>query len=234
MQINLTLQRQESSRPLTFTFSRMINAGYVGRDQQIVRKYVAELEAKGIPAPKSTPALFPVNTRALVIETDIEVYGRQTAGEVEYVLLIQDAHTIYVGMGSDHTDRLLEETDIPRSKQICPNVMCATVWHLDDVAPHWDELTFDSQVVKDGETIANQNGRLATILNPAALMDFTRARLGRDLAGTVLFSGTVGTISGQYIYGERFIAGLHDPVLNRSLSVNYGVQPLDYLPLDFA
>jgi hypothetical protein len=229
LQLNLTLQRPESSEPLTFNFTRMINAGYVGRDQEVVRKYIAELAAKGIPGPKSTPVLFPVNPRALVIDEDIEVYGSQTAGEVEYVLLIQDAQTIYVGMGSDHTDRLLEETDIPRSKQICPNVMSPVVWLLSDVVPHWDELTFDSQVVKDGETIANQDGRLATILNTESLMAFVRSKVGDDLGGTLIFSGTVGTISGQYIYGERFIAGLHDPILNRSLSVNYGVLPLDYL-----
>jgi hypothetical protein len=53
-----------------------------------------------------------------------------------------------------------------------------------------------------------------------------------NLDGTLLFSGTVGTISGQYIYGERFIARLHDPVLKRSLSVNYGVRPLDYLEVE--
>ncbi|MEN8243702.1 MAG: DUF2848 family protein [Thermodesulfobacteriota bacterium] len=232
MQINLTLQRAESSEPLAFNFTRMINAGYVGRDQEVVRKYIAELAAKGIPGPKSTPALFPVNTRALVIDKDIEVYGDKTAGEVEYVLLIQDAQTIYVGMGSDHTDRLLEETDIPRSKQICPNVMCPSVWLLSDVEPHWDELTFDSQVVNAGETVPNQDGRLATILNPASLMDFVRSKVGRELDGTLIFSGTVGTISGQYIYGERFIAGLHDPILKRSLSVNYGVQTLDYLDVE--
>ena len=232
MQLNLTIQRRESSEALTFNFSRMINAGYVGRDQEVVRKYIAELEAKGIPGPKSTPVLFPVNPRTLVINEDIEVYGNQTAGEVEYVLLIEDAQTIYVGMGSDHTDRLLEETDIPRSKQICPNVMCSTVWPLKDVEQHWDELTFDSQVVKDGETIANQDGRLATILNPAALKEFTRSKVGENLDGTLIFSGTVGTISGQYIYGERFIAGLHDPILNRSLSVDYGVRPLDYLEVE--
>jgi hypothetical protein len=103
---------------------------------------------------------------------------------------------------------------------------------LPDVEPHWDELTFDSQVVKDGETIANQDGRLATILNPTALMEFTRSKMGDNLDGTLLFSGTVGTVSGQYIYGERFIASLHDPVLKRSLSVNYGVYPLDYLDVE--
>ena len=232
MELSLTVQQRESSKPLTVNFSRMINAGYVGRDQEVVRKYIAELEAKGIPGPKSTPVLFPVNPRALVIDEDIEVYGTQTAGEVEYVLLIQDAQTIYVGMGSDHTDRLLEETDIPRSKQICPNVMCPTVWPLAEVEPHWDELTFDSQVVKKGETIANQDGRLATILNPAALMEFTRSKVGDNLNGTLIFSGTVGTISGKYIYGERFIAGLHDPVLKRSLQVDYGVRPLDYLEVE--
>lgn len=231
MQINLTLQRRESSEALSFTFSRMINAGYVGRDQDVVRKYIAELEAKGIPGPKSTPVLFPVNPRALVFDEDIEVYGDKTAGEVEYVLLIKDAQTIYVGMGSDHTDRYLEETDIPRSKQICPNVMCPTVWPLAEVEKHWDELTFDSQVVKDGKTIVNQDGRLATILNPAALMAFTRSKIGDNLDGTLIFSGTVGTVSGQYIYGQRFIARLHDPILKRSLSVDYGVQPLDYIEI---
>ena len=69
-------------------------------------------------------------------------------------------------------------------------------------------------------------------MNPAALMAFTRSKIDRDLDGTLIFSGTVGTISGQYIYGERFIAGLHDPVLKRSLSVDYGVRPLDYLVVE--
>ncbi|MCP4692482.1 MAG: DUF2848 domain-containing protein, partial [Desulfobacterales bacterium] len=94
---------------------------------------------------------------------------------------------------------------------------------------HWDELTFDSQVVKDGETLANQDGRLANILNPAALMEFARSKVGNNLDGSLIFSGTVGTVSGKYIYGERFIAGLHDPVLKRDLSVDYAVRPLDYL-----
>jgi len=232
LQLKLTLQGLDSSQPLTFDYTRMINAGYVGRDQEVVRNYIAELEAKGIPGPKSTPVLFPINTRAILLNEDIEVYGDKTAGEVEYVLLIKDAETIYVGMGSDHTDRLLEETDIPRSKQICPNIMCSTVWPLEDVVKHWDEFTFDSQVVKDGETIPNQDGKLATIMDPAALMDFVKSKVGENLDNTLIFSGTVGTVSGQYIYGERFIAGLQDPVLKRSLSVDYGVQQLDYLEVE--
>ena len=73
---------------------------------------------------------------------------------------------------------------------------------------------------------------MATILNPAALMEFTRSKIGDNLDGTLIFSGTVGTVSGQYIYGERFIARLHDPFLKRSLSVDYGVQPLDYMEIE--
>ena len=63
-------------------------------------------------------------------------------------------------------------------------------------------------------------------------MAFTRSKMGDNLDGTLIFSGTVGTVSGQYIYGERFIAGLHDPVLKRSLRVDYGVRPLDYLEVE--
>ncbi len=108
----------------------MINAGYVGRNQAEVRRHVEELAAKGIPAPKSTPVLFPKVRRALVTDESIEVYGEETSGELEYVLLIRDENEIYVGLGSDHTDRKLEETDIPRSKQVCPNVLSKTVWPL--------------------------------------------------------------------------------------------------------
>jgi len=34
------------------------------------------------------------------------------------------------GSAGDHTDCKLEEWDIPRAKQICPNVIGATVWSL--------------------------------------------------------------------------------------------------------
>ena len=99
MQIELTLEQTGKSRPLNFEFSRMVNGGYVGRNQEEVRRHIEELAKKGIPGPKTTPVLFPVITRTLVTDHEIEVYGDKTSGEVEYVLLVEDENNVYVGLG---------------------------------------------------------------------------------------------------------------------------------------
>ncbi|KMY66404.1 hypothetical protein AAU61_17505 [Desulfocarbo indianensis] len=210
----------------------MVNAGYVGRNQEEVRRHIEELAAKGIPGPKRTPVLFPVVPRQILLDEQIEVYGNDTSGEVEYVLLIKDENTIYVGLGSDHTDRHLEETDIPRSKQICPNVISRSVWPLQEIEKHWDQLTIKADVVKDGQQTAYQEGKLELIMNPATLMDFVRNEIGGPLRDMVIYSGTIGLLTGEFVAGEKFKARLDDPVLGRSLNLAYGVLPLNYLAVD--
>ena len=232
MEIRLNLERKESTEPLNFMFSRMVNAGYVGRNQEEVRRHIEELAKKGIPGPKSTPTLYPVIPRTLVTEDIIEVYGDKTSGEVEYVLLVQDENTIYVGLGSDHSDRHLEETDIPRCKQICPNVISKTVWPLEEIRDHWDELEIQSTVIKDGRKILYQKGGLKLIFDPESLIQFVRSKIPEPLDGTVIFSGTLGTLPGEFVFGERFLAELADPKLYRSLELAYDVQPLNYMTVE--
>ena len=118
MELEVVLQTKQERRPLIFNYNRMVNAGYVGKNQEEVRRHIRELAEKGIPGPTSTPTLYPVVCTALTTESTIEVYENETSGEVEYVLLVVTEDEIYVGLGSDHTDRHLEETDIPRAKQI--------------------------------------------------------------------------------------------------------------------
>jgi hypothetical protein len=230
VEIKLLLEQIGKSRPLSFGYSRMVNAGYVGRDQDEVRRHVEELTRKGIPGPERTPTLYPV-APMLATSEEIEVYGHETSGEVEYVLLVQNDHTIYVGLGSDHTDRHLEKTDIPRAKQICPNVMSQKVWPLPEVEKHWDDLVIQSKVFKDGKEIVYQRDRLQVILNPRDLMEFVRSRVRGPLERTVIFSGTVGALTGGFICGERFEAQLVDSNLDRCLELKYNVRPLDYLIL---
>jgi hypothetical protein len=229
MEIALTLEKEGVSQPLTFDYTRMVNAGYVGRNQEEVRRHIDELAEKGIPGPKETPVLFPVITRTLVTDDDIEVYSGETSGEVEYVLLVKDAETIYVGLGSDHTDRHLEETDIPRSKQICPNIISQKVWPLSEVEAHWDDLEIQSTVVSGEESTLYQKGPLELILDPKGLMEFVRSKIKGGLENMVIFSGTLGTLGGDFLYGNRFEAELLDPKTNRRLELGYNVQPLDYL-----
>jgi hypothetical protein len=47
---------------------------------------------------------------------------------------------VFVGVGSDHTDRALERLSIPAAKQACPKVAGTAVWRLDEVEDHWDRL----------------------------------------------------------------------------------------------
>ena len=229
MKIELTLKQKDKSRPFTFGYTRMVNAGYVGRDQDEVRRHIEELARKGIPGPGKTPTLYPVITRTLVTDGEIEVYSHETSGEVEYVLLVEDKDSIYVGLGSDHTDRHLEETDIPRAKQICPNVISQAVWPLSEIEDHWDDLVIQSKVVKDGQEILYQKGRLELILDPRALMEFVRSMIPGTMDSMVIFSGTLGTLTGGFVFGERFTAELVDNKLDRRLDLSYDVHPLDYI-----
>ena len=98
--------------------------------------------------------------------------------------------------------------------------------------PHWDDLQIESRVVKDGQEILYQKGRLALILDPPGLMEFVRSKIPGSLAGTVNYSGTLATLTGGFVYGERFMAKLTDPRMGRSLDLQYDVLPLDYLAVE--
>lgn len=227
MNIELTVVGTDRESPLDFTFTRMINAGFVGRDQTEVRRHLHELEEKGIPCPKETPVLYPVVCRALTTDNSIEVFGAKTSGEVEYILYVNSEDDIHVGIGSDHTDRHLEEFNIPRSKQICPNITSRRVWPLQDVRDHWDELVMKSMVTVQGQEILYQEGKLGLILDPEQLLDVVREKVPGPLKEMVIYSGTVGMLTDGFTYGERFTATLIDPVLDRSLESRYDVTILD-------
>ncbi len=229
MKLDLMLETKQGRWQLAFHYDRMVNAGYVGKNQEEVRRHIEELAAKGIPGPKSIPVLFPVVCKALVIDSMIEVYGSETSGEVEYVLCVAGEDEVYVGVGSDHTDRHLEETDIPRAKQICPNVMSRTVWPLAEVQDHWDDLIMSASVVKNAETIRYQEGRLGLLLNPAELMAFVKSKIRGPLENLIIFSGTMGMLTDDFVFGEAFAARLIDEKTGRRLEISYEVKPLDYL-----
>jgi hypothetical protein len=233
VEIELILEQVQSEPKIfKFKYSKMVNAGYVGRNQEEVRRHIDELAKKGIPGPKKTPTLYPVVCRTLVMDEEIEVYSGDTCGEVEYVMLIQDKDTIYVGLGSDHTDRRLEETDIARSKQICPNVLCRNVWLLSDVEDHWDELHLTSKTIRQGEEIPYQKGDLELIMNPRDLIKFVISKISEPLDGTVIYSGTIALSTTGFVFGERFVAELIDRRLNRRLDLAYDVNSLKYMPLE--
>jgi hypothetical protein len=225
LELDLILETKDEKRKLIFNYERMVNAGYVGKNQKEVRRHIQELAEKGIPGPKSTPVLFPVVCRTLVTDSAIEVYSKKTSGEAS-------ENEVYVGLGSDHTDRHLEEIDIPRSKQICPNLMSRKVWLLEEVEDHWDDLLMKATVVKDGQEILYQQGFLGLLLNPTELMAFVRSKFHGSLENLIIFSGTIGMLTGEFVFAEKFSAQMIDEKLKRRIEIGYDVRPLDYLELD--
>ena len=146
--LTLSLENNHPSEEFRFSVRRMVNAGYTARDQKKVMKHIEELKKEGIPVPESTPMAFQVISKLVYLDDEIEGVGEKTSGEAEYVLLCSDRE-IYVGVGSDHTDRELESVSILKSKQVCPNVMSRHVWRLRDIRKDWDALVLKSWV-RDG------------------------------------------------------------------------------------
>jgi hypothetical protein len=227
----LTVLSDHHAAALSFPVRRVVNAGYVGRNQQAVRAHIEELAREGVAPPPAVPMLFPLSATCLTADSRIDVIGSRTSGEAEFVLLL-DKGQIFVGVGSDHTDRDLETQSIIKSKQICLNVMSAEVWRYDDVRDHWDELVLRSLVrePESGEEILYQEAALGTILNPQALLDLVRSRLrDRDEEGMAIFSGTVPLKKPHPHYGEYFRAELFDPNSANRLTCESHAVKLDYL-----
>lgn len=229
--MHFQLESKYGLEPLSFPVRRMINAGFSGRDQKAVQTHIQELLDEGIPAPEKTPVFFPITCQNLGIDNYIEVTGNKTSGEVEYVILL-NGDGIYIGVGSDHSDRSLETTSMVHAKQVCPNIMSKSLWDFYDLEDHWDSLCISSWVrgKEEDEEILYQKDQLSAIMHPVEIISHLRSKLkSTDLEGTVLFSGTIPVIAPKVIYGEIFRCELRDNVLNRTLTCEYSVENIGCL-----
>lgn len=212
-----TLNLELSSRPTSVNLAGAIIAGWAGRDKAAVQKHIDELMEIGVAPPKTTPVFYHVSASRLTCAPEIEVMGEDSSGEVECVLLMHDGG-LYVGVGSDHTDRKAEAVGVTLSKQLCDKPIGARFWRFDEVIDHWDHLQISSYILKDGERETYQHGSLSELLPPATLLE----KFGKELPeNTVMFCGTVPVI-GQIRGASSFEIVLEDPVLNRSISHQYG------------
>lgn len=196
----------------------VVLAGFTGRAAEEVAQHVEELRQQGVAAPATVPEYYRVPSYLLVPPGNWEVWGDDTSGEAEPVLVVRADGRRYLGIGSDHTDRERERLSIPLAKQLGPKVLGEQLWPLEEVEASWDALRLESTA--DGQPY--QSSRLAALLPPAAL-PWAEWRLpGRDL---VVFMGTVATIGGLRRHRE-FCARLEDSERGRRLELCYRVRPL--------
>jgi hypothetical protein len=207
---------------IEFDPKQLIVAGWTGRDEAIVNHHIEELAAIGVP-PSSVPVFYRNGIGNLTQAARIEVLGPHSSGEIEPVLVImQDG--IWLGLGSDHTDRKVEAMGIAHSKQLCPKPLGMTLWRLNEVAEHWDQLVVRAFAVIDGRRVKYQEGPLSAMRAPADLM----AHAGGDASlfpGTIMYCGTLSVIGGIRP-STRFEMVLEDPVLGRALTYVYDIDAL--------
>jgi hypothetical protein len=221
-----TIDALDATTPLTLPIDQAVIAGWTGRDPVARDKHIAELEAIGIARPASTPIFYRVSARRITTEDSIEVTGGDSSGEVEFVLVGWQGR-IFVGLGSDHTDRKVETYSVTVSKQMCDKVMAPVMWELEDVAAHWDRMILRSHAWIGGARVLYQEGTLDHMLPVADLIRLGFGGKGFP-DGCAMFGGTFAA-KGGIRPADRFEFELEDPVLKRSIRHAYDVIALPVL-----
>jgi hypothetical protein len=201
----------------------LVIAGWTGRNVAALEAHIKELEAIGVKRPKTVPIFYRVARSLLTAENSIEVMADKSSGEVEFVLFaLEDG--LWVGLGSDHTDRKAETVGVTLSKQLCGKPVGDRLWRYDDVKPHWDKLTLRSFVPDGGKRRLYQEGPVTNMRAPEELI---RLYTGGDKlpAGTAMFCGTFA-VHGKISYSGTFEMELEDPVLGRKLTHGYKIVSL--------
>jgi len=202
--------------PTKVAIAQTIIAGWTGRDKDAQLRHIRELEELGIKGPASTPVFYRVAARRLTTASAIEVSGEASSGEVEFVLL-RYGGKLWVGVGSDHTDREAEAHGITLSKQMCDKPVATEFWEMADVVGHWDRLILRSTIFENGKPVLYQEGPVTTMLSPVDLLGLWNAPFDE---GSVLFCGTLAARDGIRPAG-RFEFELEDPVLGRRIAHGY-------------
>lgn len=219
--MNFTLQTQAGEQRFELEYERVFAIGYAGRNLEKTMEHIRELERDlGVPAPKKIPTIFQCGNYLLTQEKDLVFVGEKSCGEVEYVIVVKNGK-LYIGLGSDHTDRELEAASVPKAKQICAKPICPVLWEYEEIRDHWDQILLRSWQTLGGTETAYQEGSLADILPPDVILKELNERVG-EIDNCVIFSGTVPVLNGFH-YGTNFRYEMEDPVLGRKLCYDYDV-----------
>ncbi len=201
----------------------LVIAGWTGRNVEALEKHIRELEALGVKRPKSTPIFYRVAADLLTARPRIQVLGEHSSGEVEFVIYAL-ADGMWVGVGSDHTDRKAETFGVSLSKQMCAKPVGSRLWRFDEVAPHWEQLRLRAYIRVGGARELYQEGSVAAMRAPGELIELYTGS-DRLAPGTAMFCGTFA-VHGGIRPAPRFEMEFDDPVLKRTLTHAYDIDVL--------
>ncbi len=224
--MKVTLHNGDAPGTKEVSVSKAIVAGWTGRDRAALEKHIKELEELGVARPASTPIYYRVSASRITTAPLIETTGEASSGEVEFVLA-QWGGEMWVGVGSDHTDRQVETYNVTVSKQMCEKPVASEFWRFADVAPHWDQIVMRSWIQENGARVLYQEGSVAAMLDPMTLIEGYEGK--RVLAeGALMFCGTFAA-KGGIRPADDFEFEIHDPVLGRTIRHMYRLEKLPVL-----
>jgi Protein of unknown function (DUF2848) len=222
-QLRFTCHSTAGSQMVDATIHTLVIAGWAGRDEKALRHHIEELAAIGVPRPSSVPVFYRGSASLLTQADQLDVLGPDSSGEVEPVIVALEGG-LWLGVGSDHTDRKAETAGIALSKQMCGKPISRDLWRLDEVIDRWDTLVMCAHATINGETLLYQDGKLASLRPPYDLISKWTSD-GALKPGTVMFGGTLSAIGGIRS-AQSFAMEIADPATGRTLSHRYGIEPL--------
>lgn len=218
-----TVVNQAGASRKRFPVARMYNLGSATRDAAVAVHHQEEVAREGVRIALHVPAprIYPIDTYALTTEDAIGVQGPRSSGEVEIVLVMADR--LYVGVGSDHTERDLERASIVWAKQANPNILAPTLWDYEEIAEHWDQCVMRSTV--DGRLY--QDVSVSAFLAPRDILRILKERVpGLPPRDFVVFCSTIVALDKEFGFGDSWQFEMEDPVLQRKISHTYRVEQL--------
>jgi Protein of unknown function (DUF2848) len=222
----VTLYKGQTTEKKELSIKKAIVAGWTGRDKAALEKHIKELEELGVPRPASTPIYYRVSASRITAQRTIETTGAESSGEVEFVLAQMNGE-LWVGVGSDHTDRKVETYNVTVSKQMCEKPIAPEFWAFADVAPHWDKLVMRAFIEENGARVLYQEGSVTAMQDPLALIKGYEGKASLE-DGALMFCGTFAA-KGGIRPADLFEYELHDPVLNRTIQHAYRLEKLPVL-----
>jgi hypothetical protein len=222
--LSMTGESGGRALPLDAAIEDLVIAGWTGRDAAAIEAHIRELEALGIKRPRTAPIFYRVAAPLLTTAAEIQVAGGDSSGEVEAVIFCLDGG-MWVGVGSDHTDRKIEAINVTASKQMCAKPVGPRLWRFADVAEHWDQLMLRSFAIKGASRRLYQEGPLARMRDPSDLIARYAGGDSTLAPGTAMFCGTLAVLGALEAAGA-FEIELEDPVLGRKLAHRYRIRTL--------
>jgi 4-hydroxyphenylacetate 3-monooxygenase len=223
MELAVDVDDGDARRAARLPVRRMYNLGSATRAAELAAVHQQEVARAGIHIAFDVPAprIYPIGAHALTTGDEVFVQDDETSGEVEIVIAVSDQ--IYVGVGSDHSDRALERVSIPWSKQVCPNVLAPVLWPFEPMRVRWDACVLRSWV--DGRLY--QEVSVAAFLHPYDVLATLRRRVSdlppRDY---LVFCGTVASLDQALGFGTGWSFELEDPVAGRRIRHGYAIRNL--------